>query len=190
MSDFTFYFRLGLEHILNWDATDHLLFLAALSSVYLLRAWKPVLILVTAFTIGHSLTLALSTYDLLRFNEGWVEFLIPLTIVGVSVRNLFSSATNKQDWVLYGMALLFGLIHGMGYANYLRFMIPAGDNIAIPLLSFNAGIEIAQVLVVLIFLILSQLAIKLRVTHRIWTTIISILTLLAGLWLCITRFPA
>ena len=89
MEDFTFYFGLGWQHIVSFDAIDHILFLLALTAIYLLQNKKQVLILVTAFTIGHSLTLALSTYDIIRLNNKWVEFLIPLTIVLTAGFNFF-----------------------------------------------------------------------------------------------------
>src|SRR5215510_5291942 len=89
MSDFGFYFSLGWEHIISWGALDHQLFIAALSAIYLLKDWRQVLVLVTAFTIGHSLTLALSVYDVVRFSGKWVEFLIPCTIIITAISNLF-----------------------------------------------------------------------------------------------------
>src|ERR1043166_282743 len=89
MDDFRFYFGMGWEHIMNWEALDHLLFITALSAIYVLKDWKQVLILVTAFTIGHSLTLVLSVFDIIRFSSKWVEFLIPCTIVITAFTNLF-----------------------------------------------------------------------------------------------------
>src|SRR4051812_20726529 len=89
MQDFNFYSGLGWEHIISWDALDHLLFIAVLSAIYILKDWKRVLILVTAFTIGHSLTLALSVLDIIRFFDKWVEFLIPCTFVITAITNLF-----------------------------------------------------------------------------------------------------
>ena len=96
MGDFRFYFTLGWEHIISWDALDHLLFIAALSAIYLLKDWKQVLILVTAFTIGHSLTLALSVLDVFRFPDKWVEFLIPCTIVVTAFTNLFQKKIHTK----------------------------------------------------------------------------------------------
>ena len=124
MSDFNFYFGLGWEHIMSWDALDHLLFIAALAAIYLLKDWKQVLILVTAFTLGHSLTLALSVMDVFRFPSNWVEFLIPCTIVVTAISNLFQKKfTTKSIRINYFLALFFGLIHGMGFANTIRFML-------------------------------------------------------------------
>ena len=113
MSDFKFYFGLGWEHIMSWDALDHLLFIAALAAIYLLKDWKQVLILVTAFTIGHSLTLALSVMDVFRFPAAWVEFLIPCTIVITAISNLFQKQfTAKSIRINYFLALFFGLEAG------------------------------------------------------------------------------
>ena len=190
MGDFTFYFKLGLDHILSLDALDHLLFLAALRSVYVLRQWKEVLILATAFTIGHCITLALSTYKIVQFNTKWTEFLIPLTILLVSLRTFFGQRAKGTKWFLYLMAAGFGLIHGMGYANYLRFMIPMDSSLAGPLVSFNIGIEVAQVIVVSVLLLISSLAVKTGVRQRQWQLLIATVTGLFALWLCITRFPA
>ena len=124
MSDFGFYFRLGWEHIISTNALDHQLFILALAAIYLLKDWKQVLILVTAFTIGHSITLALSVFDIIRFSSKWVEFLIPCTIVFTATANLFQKKfTPKSVRINYILALLFGLIHGMGFANSIRFML-------------------------------------------------------------------
>ena len=97
MNDVGFYFRIGWEHIISWDALDHLLFIAALAAIYLLKDWKQVLILITAFTIGHSLTLALSVFDIIRFNSKWEEFLIPCTIIVTAFSNLFQKKFTTQS---------------------------------------------------------------------------------------------
>ena len=170
MTDFSFYFRLGWEHIMSWDALDHLLFIAALSAIYVWKDWKKVLILVTAFTIGHSLTLALSVLDIIRFPSRWVEFLIPCTIVFTAASNLlqreFSNRTMRINYIL---ALVFGLVHGMGFANTIRFMLAKDQDIAMPLLGFNIGLEIGQIVVVIILLLVMQLMMSLKISRRDWT---------------------
>src|SRR5688572_20042041 len=124
MNDFGFYFKIGWEHIMSWDALDHILFVMVLAAIYLLKDWKKVLILVTAFTIGHSLTLVLSILDVVRFPDKTVEILIPLTILITAVVNFFQKDFSKRTMrVNYFLALFFGLIHGMGFANTLRFML-------------------------------------------------------------------
>src|SRR5258708_35960738 len=118
MRDFGFYFGLGWEHIISQNALDHQLFIAALAAIYLLKDWKQVLVLVTAFTIGHSLTLALSVLDIIRFNTKWVEFLIPCTIIITAISNLFQKKfTTQSIRINYFLALAFGLIHVMDFAN-------------------------------------------------------------------------
>src|SRR5438045_3074644 len=124
MNDFSFYFRLGWEHIISLEAVDHILFLMALAAVYTLTEWKAVLVLVTAFTVGHSATLALSTLNLLTVPSKLVEFLIPCTIVITALSNLFQKhRTPRYIRLNYFLALFFVLIHGLEFANALRFML-------------------------------------------------------------------
>ena len=191
MDDFTFYFNLGWQHIINRDALDHLMFILALTAVYLIGNWKQVLVLVTAFTIGHSLTLALSTYDVIRFNEKWVEFFIPLTIVVTAVVNLFQKKLLVKSLPInYFLALFFGLIHGMGFANSIRFMLAKQQHIAIPLLGFNIGLEAGQVVVVLIILLISFIAVnKAGLPGRWWIFILSGTALCIASYMCIQRWP-
>src|ERR1700750_2878254 len=151
MSDFAFYFTMGWHHIISADALDHQLFILALACVYSIRDMKRVLILVTAFTIGHSLTLALSVLDVIRFSSKWVEFLIPCTIFFTAINNLWR--VNKKNGSIninYWLALLFGLIHGMGFANSIRIMLAQDQGIGWALLGFNLGLEAGQIVVVAI----------------------------------------
>ena len=191
MNDFKFYFTLGWQHIINWNALDHLMFIMALTAIYLIRNWKQVLILVTAFTIGHSLTLALSTYDVIRFNAAWVEFLIPLTILITALLNLFQkNFQSKALRVNYFLALFFGLIHGMGFANSIRFMLAKQQHIAMPLLGFNIGLEAGQIIVVLIILLVSFIAVnKAGLARRWWIFILSGIALCIAIYMCIGRWP-
>ena len=98
MSDFGFYFSLGWEHIISWDALDHQLFILALAAIYLLKDWRQVLVLVTAFTIGHSLTLALTVLNIIHFPSDWIEFLIPCTIVATAITNLFQKILHQDQY--------------------------------------------------------------------------------------------
>ena len=124
MSDFSFYFRIGWQHIIGRDALDHQLFILALAAIYVIKEWKQVLILVTAFTIGHSITLFLSVFEIIKINSNWVEFLIPCTIIFTAITNLFlKKFTTKTIRINYFLALFFGLIHGLGFANTIRFGI-------------------------------------------------------------------
>ncbi|HKO80910.1 MAG TPA: HupE/UreJ family protein [Chitinophagaceae bacterium] len=175
MGDFGFYFRLGWEHIISTDALDHQLFIAALAAIYLLKDWRQVLILVTAFTIGHSLTLALSVLDVIRFPTNWVEFLIPVTIVITAFSNLFQKKfTARSVRINYSLALFFGLIHGMGFANTLRFMLAQDQNLGWSLFGFNVGLEAGQIVVVLILLLFAHLIVNLaKVNRRDWVIFLS-----------------
>jgi hypothetical protein len=175
MEDFGLFFGLGWEHIISSDALDHQLFIAALAAIYLLKDWKQVLILVTAFTIGHSLTLALSVLDIVRFNRNWVEFLIPVTIVITAISNLFQKKfTPRSIRINYFIALFFGLIHGMGFANSIRPMLANDQGIFSSLLGFNVGLEAGQIVVVLAILGLSHVIVNLfRVPRREWVIFLS-----------------
>jgi hypothetical protein len=191
MGDFSFYFTLGWEHIISWDALDHLLFIAALSAIYLLKDWKQVLILVTAFTIGHSLTLALSVLDIFRFADKWVEFLIPCTIVATAITNLFQKRfTPKSIRINYFLALFFGLIHGMGFANTIRFILAKDQSLALGLFGFNLGLEAGQIVVVLILLTIAWFFITmLKINRREWVLFLSAGVFSIALKMALERWP-
>ena len=158
MSDFGFYFSLGWEHIISWDALDHQLFILALAAIYLLKDWRQVLVLVTAFTIGHSLTLALTVLNVIHFPSNWIEFLIPCTIVATAASNLFQkNFSPKSIRINYFLALFFGLIHGMGFANKLRYILAKDQSIGWSLFGFNVGLEAGQIAIVIIILLISYL---------------------------------
>ena len=192
MGDFGFYFSLGWEHIISVDALDHQLFIAAIAAIYLLKDWKQVLILVTAFTIGHSLTLALSILDIIRFPTNWVEFLIPVTILITSFSNLFQKKfTARSIRVNYFLALFFGLIHGMGFANTLRFMMAKDQNLGWSLFGFNLGLEAGQIIVVLILLLLAQVIVNVaKVNRRDWVIFLSAAVFGLALKLTLERFSS
>lgn len=191
MTDFGFYFGLGWEHIISSDALDHQLFIAAIAAIYMLKDWKQVLILVTAFTIGHSLTLALSVMDVIRFNSAWVEFLIPCTIVITAIANLFQkNFTPRSIRINYFLALFFGLIHGMGFANTIRVMLPKGEGIGWSLLGFNLGLEAGQVVVVLLLLLLAYLVVHVfKANRREWVIFLSAAIFSLALQLAIEKIP-
>jgi HupE / UreJ protein len=191
MSDFKFYFGLGWEHIMSWDALDHLLFIAALATIYLLKDWKQVLILVTAFTIGHSLTLALSVMDVFRFPVEWVEFLIPCTIVITAISNLFQRQfTAKSIRVNYFLALFFGLIHGLGFANTIRFMLAQDQSFGWGLFGFNVGLEAGQIVVVTTLLLVTQALItSFKINRREWVIFLSAAIFSLALQISLTRLP-
>jgi len=193
MQDFKLYFGVGIDHILNWEALDHILFIAALCLRYLMKDWKKVVILVTAFTIGHSITLALSALDLVHFATRWIEFLIPITIIATAINNL-AQRTNQVEHpsrlpVIYFFALFFGLIHGLAFASTLISLI-GREGILLPLLAFNLGIETAQLLVVAIILAISFIFVQLIRLRRVWWVWgISTLVLIASLKMAADRWP-
>lgn len=178
MGDFSLYFGLGKDHILDYvNGYDHILFVLALCAVYIVRDWKKILILITAFTIGHSVTLALSTLRIISVRTDLVEFLIPLTIFITAVTNLFrkeESIYKGNVQINYWFALGFGLIHGMGFSNYLKAMLGKDQSILSQLLAFNLGLELGQIIVVALFLGLSYISVDLlKTTRRDWKMVIS-----------------
>jgi hypothetical protein len=189
MNDVNLFFSLGWHHIISVDALDHILFIVALAAIYIFKDWKKVLILVTAFTIGHSLTLALSVYDIIRINSKLVEILIPCTIIITSIFNFFQKGFDqKKIQINYFFALFFGLIHGMGFANTIRFMMPQDETIAIPLLSFNVGLEAGQIVIVFLLLLLSYLFITILNTPRkIWVYLLSAVALITAIKMIVER---
>jgi hypothetical protein len=191
MQDFGFYFGLGWEHIISADALDHQLFIAALAAIYLLKDWKQVLILVTAFTIGHSLTLALSVTDVFRFPSDWVEFLIPVTIVITAFSNLFQKKfTVRSIRINYFLALFFGLIHGMGFANSIRFMMAQDQNLGWSLFGFNLGLEAGQIVVVLLLLLLAYVIVNVaKADRRDWVIFLSAAVSGLALKMTLERIP-
>ncbi len=189
MNDFTFYFSLGWTHILHAEGLDHLLFILVLTCAYAPHEWKKLLILVTAFTIGHTLTLALSTTGVIQLSTGLAEFLIPCTIFCSSLINLVKKDHRKHYSLIYITTFLFGLIHGMGFANTIRFMVASNQSLFIPLAAFNLGLEAGQILFVLVILSLSILIKKMHLNFRWWTIIISSITLLLATWMVYDRWP-
>lgn len=177
MSTFSLYFNLGLTHILDVNGYDHILFVVALCALYLLRDWKKVLIIITAFTIGHSITLALATLDLIRLNPVLIEFLIPVTIFVTALSNILKRQQNFSADSLqinYVFALFFGLIHGLGFSNYLRSLLGKDESIVMQLFAFNLGLELGQIVVVTGFLFISFIFINiLSVTRRDWRLVVS-----------------
>lgn len=171
MQDFIFYFKMGLFHVLDIKAYDHILFLIVLAIVYQFKQWKKVLWLVTLFTIGHSITLALSAYGVLNVRADLVEFLIPLTIFITGLMNVLTAkkaSVGKENQNLF-FALFFGLIHGLGFSNYFKIMIGKTSDKLMPLLEFALGVEAAQVIIVgLILLIGSLVQSVFGVNRRDW----------------------
>lgn len=191
MQDFGFYFNIGWEHIISKDALDHQLFIAAIAAIYLLKDWKQVLILVTAFTIGHSLTLALSVMNVIWYDAKLVEILIPLTIVVTALFNLAQKKfTPRSIRINYILALVFGLIHGLGFANTLRFLLAEDQSIGWSLFAFNVGLEVGQIVVVLFLLLLSHLLVTvLKINRRDWVIFLSAGVFALAVKMTLERLP-
>jgi len=207
-SEFYVYLRLGFEHIADLRGYDHILFIVALTAMYSPRAWRQVVVLVTAFTVGHSVTLALATLGLIRIPTGVVELLIPVTIFLTAVLNLvevgWSGAgeggvdaaaahadgpeTPAARRMKYALALGFGLIHGMGFSNFLRAALGGEEPITLPLFAFNVGLEVGQVLIVALVLAATALAtMLLPLSRRRWVVSLSGVTAIAALYIAWER---
>jgi len=178
MSEFWIYFNTGLRHVLDINAYDHVLFLIALTVPYAFKDWKRVLVLVTLFTAGHTLALLLTVYKIVSVRADLVEFLIPITILATAIFHLFTAGKNSKNDNLSFVSLItlfFGIIHGLGFSNYFKTILPgsASDKL-LPLLEFALGIEAAQIIVVLIVLILSYIVQTFfRFSKRDWTLVMS-----------------
>jgi hypothetical protein len=190
MSEFQLYFGLGKSHILDYaNGYDHIIFVVALCALYLTREWKQVLILVTAFTIGHSITLALSTLRIISVKVELIEFLIPLTIFITAVSNLFkneNNLTSRGVQMNYFFAGFFGLIHGLGFSSYLRSILGRDESILTQLFAFNLGLEFGQLIIVAIFMAAAFILVDLfGLNRRDWKMVIS--SAIAGIALVLMK---
>ena len=178
MSEFMLYFKIGLNHVLDINGYDHVLFLIALTVSYAFKDWKRVLLLVTLFTVGHTLALILSVYEIVIIKAYLVEFLIPITILITASFYLFTAGkTGKKESITFIslVTIFFGVIHGLGFSNYFKTILPgnATDKL-LPLLEFALGIEAAQIIVVIIVLLLSYIVQTFfRFSKRDWTLVMS-----------------
>ncbi len=176
MSEFQAYLSLGFDHITDPNGYDHILFVVALCAIYAFRDWKKVLVLVTAFTLGHSITLALSTLKIITYSSDVIELLIPITIFITALSNFSENSLgeSKSPKLRYVLAASFGLIHGMGFSNYLRSLLGEQESIVMPLFSFNLGLELGQLLIVAISLAIASFFIEiLRIKRLTWNHLIS-----------------
>ena len=178
MSEFQIYLQLGFQHITDIKGYDHILFVVALCSVFSWKEWRTVAFLVTAFTIGHSITLALATLNIISYRSEIIEFLIPVTIFLTCFVNFFhkgeKAKASSKSQARYLLALCFGLIHGMGFSNYLRSLLGSEQSIITPLFAFNVGLEIGQLLIVLICLLICFAVVELfNVKKHDWNLILS-----------------
>ena len=176
MHPFRFYLKLGFNHIANFNGYDHILFLVVLCAVYQLKQWKKIIILVTAFTIGHSITLFLVSFDIFSIPSRYVKLLIPITIMFTSLYNIRSIEKIKNSNMSknYFLALFFGLIHGMDFSNYFKALIMSPEEIIKPLLAFNIGLEIGQFLIVFVIVLISYVFLSiLKIKYYSWNLFVS-----------------
>ena len=169
MDEVVMYLHLGFRHIMDWEAWDHILFVLVLTIRYQWTDWKKLLVLITAFTIGHSITLALSTLNWVNFPTALVEFLIPVTIVFTAVSNYLVKTFDFRSKypLIYFLALFFGLIHGLGFSTFLKSMLGKEESILAPLFTFNIGLELGQLLIVSIILIISFIFVSVLKVNRL-----------------------
>ena len=191
MQDFLFYLNLGWKHIISLDALDHQLFVLVLVVVFSMKDWKKILWLITAFTIGHSVTLALSVLEIVRVPGSWVEFLIPLTIFITAADNILMK--NRQQNLMkmnHYLAMFFGLIHGMGFANTARMTMAQEQDLLLPLLGFNIGLELGQILVVACILVLQWIVLGVfKANRKDWVLFISAGVFALALQMTLERLP-
>lgn len=177
MEEFKLFLELGFKHVLDIEGYDHVLFLLALAVPYVLESWKKVLFLVTVFTVGHSISLLLAAYNIVAINSSLVEFLIPVTIGIAAVYNIATAGKttfNNKVGLVFFTTLFFGIVHGLGFSGYYKMIIGRREGKLAPLLEFALGIELAQVLIVLVVLILGTLAQHvLKVAKRDWVLVLS-----------------
>lgn len=192
MSTFSVYFSLGRDHIADINGIDHILFIVALCVRYQFSDWKKLLILITAFTIGHSITLALSVFNFVSISTEWIEFLIPITIILTALSNFFVKKFQFREKfpLIYYLALFFGLIHGLGFSNYLKSLLGQSNNIVTELLAFNIGLEIGQLLIVGCLLLTTFIATQLfSLNRREVMLFLSGAAMGLALQMCIERIP-
>ncbi|AIG29380.1 HupE/UreJ family protein [Flavobacterium psychrophilum] len=178
MSEFWLYFNIGLKHVLNISAYDHVLFLIALTVPYAFKDWRRLLLLISLFTLGHTLALVLSVFGILYVKANLIEFIIPITILLVALFNLFTAGKNNKGEgisLLSFITLFFGIIHGLGFSNYFKTILPGNaTQKLLPLSEFALGIETAQIIVVILILIISYIAQTVfRFSKRDWTLVMS-----------------
>lgn len=189
-SAFGVHLKMGLTHIADLAAYDHILFIVALCAIYRISEWKRVAILVTAFTIGHSVTLALAALDVITFPKNVIELLIPVTIILTCLYNIFAKSNRSSEgweispdsvavmtrnlFVNYFFAFFFGLIHGMGFSTFFKATADADENFLWLLFSFNVGLEVGQLIIVAIILVVAFFVMDiLKVKQRIWNVLVS-----------------
>lgn len=188
-----FYTKLGLDHVLDPNATDHILFLAALALPFRFKLWKQLLTLVTIFTVAHCLSLAFSVYEVVKMDSGWIEFLIPITILLTALLNLFE-VFRRNVGILFTQQCIatafFGLIHGFGFSSYFKMMMDGEVEKAKPLLGFATGIEFSQIIVLMTVLVIGFLLVDLlKIPKKIFVVVASLIIVLSTLPMLFNTWP-
>lgn len=176
MEQIFFYLKQGLFHVLDWSAYDHILFLVVLVVVFTFADWKKALWLITLFTIGHTITLALAAYNLIYIKSSIVEFLIAATIFFTALSNMLFQKKGKSDGLNLNLffALFFGLVHGLGFSSYFKILVGAEEDKILPLFSFAIGVELAQITMVIALLIFTFFGLTIfKFSKRDWVLVIS-----------------
>lgn len=181
------FFIQGIQHITDIDGYDHMLFLAALCAPFTLKQWKPVLFLATAFTIGHSISLALAVLDVIHFDRDLIELLIAVTILITALSNIFLTKRNDVSIWYYFLTAGFGLIHGMGFSGFFRMISDDTSSLIGQLFLFNLGVEVGQVFIIFIYLILVHFISKVTVKRDKINLAVSLLAALVSAWLVLER---
>ncbi len=177
MTAFAAFFELGFQHITGPDGLDHIVFLVVLCAACQLWQWKKLLVLVSAFTVGHSISMALALTGVIVLKTKWIEWLIPVTILLTAIGNLKweqKEQSKKRIWQIFGVVLFFGCIHGMGFSNYLKSLLMNNEGLTTSLLAFNIGLEAGQFIVIGVLLLLAFLATGLgKIPPRVWSRILN-----------------
>ena len=190
MDEFYIWFSTGFTHILDLNGYDHILYVMVLCVLFSYKEWKQLLTLITAFTIGHSLTLAASVFNVLQINQEFIEVIIPLTILITSILNIFSFIKEKLKVKSfnYGLALVFGFVHGMGFSYLLKSLLARQESVFLPLISFNIGLEIGQLVIVAGMVILSFFLFTFtRLKNKYWVLFISAFVFCSAFFIFIQR---
>jgi hypothetical protein len=189
---FLSYLKLGFQHIVDINGFDHLLFVITLCAVYQLKEWRKIVIVITAFTLGHSITLVLASLKIIIPNRHIIELLIPLTILISAVFNLIAEKYELKSaklWVKYAFALFFGLIHGMSFSSFFTDIMGDATGIVLPLFSFNVGIEVGQFFVISLYYFLIYLIYKLfKTSYKRFAWFFSVLGIIVSIVLIYKRF--
>jgi hypothetical protein len=176
IESFLKFFELGLYHILNFDGYDHILFVMIISIPFIFKDWKHLLIFISLFTLGHSISLLLGVYDIVNLNVNVTEWLIPVTIFFTALYNVFTAGKSnyRHSYLLYAVILFFGLVHGLGFSNAFKLLVSTKESTFMSIIEFAVGVEIGQLIIVTCVLIFNFIFQNIfRFSRRDWVLVIS-----------------